>query len=88
MHEARRTEALEIEVAGKIVAPWTERRQRRIELRLHLDEGTGRRRQTAANREPHTLRLVDDTVALDPLDAQHEAVGLLAFVTQLDKAGE
>jgi hypothetical protein len=88
VHKARRAEALEIEVAGKILAAGPQRRQRRIELRLDLDKSTGRRRQTAANGEPDTLRLVDDAVALDPLDAQHEAVGLLALVAQFDKARE
>ena len=86
MHEARRADALEIKIAREIIASRPQRLQRRIKLRLRLDESAGRRRHAAANGKPHTLRLVDDAVAVDALDAQHEAIGLLALVAQFDKA--
>jgi hypothetical protein len=62
--------------------------QRRIELRLGLDEGAGRRRHAAANGEPDALGLPDNAVALDPRHPQHEAVGFLALLAQFDKTGE
>jgi hypothetical protein len=86
VHEARGADALEIEIAGEIVTSGPQRLQRRIELRLRLDEGAGRWRHAAADGEPHALRLVDDAVALDALKPQHEAVGFLALVAHLDKA--
>jgi hypothetical protein len=86
MHETGGADALEIEVAGEVVASRPQRLQRRIELRLRLDIGAGRRRHAAADRKPDALRLVDDAVALDAIEPQHEAVGLQAFVAQLDEA--
>jgi hypothetical protein len=88
MHETRGAKALEIEIAGEVVASGPQRLQRWIELRLDLDERAGRRRHAAADGEPHALGLVDDAIAVDPFDAQHETVGLLALLAQLDKAGE
>ena len=88
MHEAGCADALEIKVAGKVIAAGPQRLQRRIELRFHLDEGAGGRRRAAAHRQPHALRLPGDAVAVDPLDPQHEAVGLLALLAQLDETGE
>jgi hypothetical protein len=87
MHEAGRADALEIKVAREIVAPGPQRLQRRVKLRLRLDEGAGRRRHAAANGKPDALRLVDNAVAFNTLEPEHKAVGLLAFVAQLDKAG-
>ena len=55
-------------------------------MRLDFDEGARGRRQPALDREPHALRLVVDAVAVDAVDAQHEAIGVLAFFAQLDKA--
>jgi hypothetical protein len=53
---------------------------------MKLDESAGRRRHAAADGKPHALRLVDNAVAFDTLQPQHKAIGLLAFVAQLDKA--
>ena len=88
MHETRCADTLEVKIAGEVVAPGPQRRQRRIELRLHLDEGAGRRRRAAAYGQPDTLRLVDDPFTLDPLDTEHEAVGFLALLAQLDETGQ
>ena len=88
VHETGRADALEIKVAGKVIAAGPQRLQRRIELRFHLDEGAGGRRRAAAHRQPHALRFPGDAVAVDPLDPQHEAVGLLALLAQLDETGE
>jgi hypothetical protein len=74
VHEAGGVDALEIEVAGEIVASRAQRLQRRIELRLRLDESAGRRRHAAVDREPHALRLVDNAVSLDAFEPQYEAV--------------
>ena len=76
---------MEIKVAREIVTSRPQRLQRRIKLRLRLDEGAGRRRHAAADGKPDALRLVDNAVAFDALEPQHEAVGLLAFVAQLDE---
>lgn len=54
------------EIAGEVVAAGPQRLPWRIELRLRLDEGAGRRRHATANGEPHPLRLLDNAVALDP----------------------
>jgi hypothetical protein len=77
---------LEIKIAREVVAARPQRLQRRIKLCLRLDESAGRRRHAAADGKAHALRLVDNAVALDALEPQHEAVGLLAFVAQFDKA--
>ena len=55
-------------------------------MRFDFDERARGRRQTALDREPHPLRLVVDAIAVDAVDAQHEAVGVLALLAQLDKA--
>jgi hypothetical protein len=88
VHETRRADALEIKIAGEVVAPGPQRLQRWIKLRLGLDKGAGRRRHAAANGEPHALRLPDNAVALDPRHPQHEAVGFLALLAQFDNTGE
>jgi len=88
VHKAGRADALEIKVAGKVVAAGPQWLQRRVELRFHLDEGAGGRRRAAAHRQPHALRFPGDAVAVDPLDPHHEAVGLLALLAQLDETGE
>ena len=88
MHKTRCADALEVKIAGEVIAAGPQRRQRRIELRLHLDEGAGRRRRAAAHGKPDTLRLVDDPFSLDPLDTEHEAVGFLALLAQLDETGQ
>ena len=77
---------LEIKIAGEIVRARRQRLQRRIEHGFDFDEGARGRRQPALDREPHPLRLVVDAVAVDAVDAQHEAVGVLALFAQLDKA--
>ena len=79
-------DALEIKVASEIVASRPQRRQRRIELRLRLDKSAGRWRRAAAHGEAHALRLVDDAVAFDALEPEHEAIGFLTLVTQFDEA--
>jgi len=88
VHEAGRADALKIKVAGKVIAAGPQRLQRRVELRFDLDEGAGGRGHAAAHREPHAPRLPGDAAAVDPLDPQHEAVGLLALLAQLDETGE
>ena len=84
--EAGGADLLEIKIAGEIVRARRQRLQRRIEHGFDFDKGARGRRQPALDREPHPLRLVVDAVAVDAIDAQHEAVGMLAFLTQLDKA--
>jgi hypothetical protein len=84
--EARRADALEIKIAGKIVATGFERLQRRIEQRLGLDERAWLRRHAALDRKPHPLRLLVHAAAVHPLDAQHKAIAMLALLAQLDKA--
>ena len=85
-HKARGADALEEQIAGEIVAARLERLQRRVEQGFDLDEGARRRRHAALDREPHALGLHTETPAVDTVDAQHEAVGVLAFFAQLDKA--
>ncbi len=77
---------LEIKIAGEIVGARRQRLQRRIEHRFDFDERARGWRQPALDREPDALRLVVDAVAVDAIDAQHEAVGVLALFTQFDKA--
>jgi hypothetical protein len=80
--EAGGADALEIKVAGEIVAAGTQRRQRRFELRLDLDERAGRRRHAAAHGQPHALRRLGNAAAVDVLDAHDEAIGFLALLAQ------
>ena len=86
--EARRANALEVEITGKIVAAGRERLQWRIEQRLGLDKGARRRRHAAFDGEPHTRRLLVHAAAFHVLDTQHEAVGVLALLAQLDETGD
>jgi hypothetical protein len=87
-HEAGGADALEIKVAGEIVAARPQRLQRRFKLGLDLDERARGRRHAAAYREAHTLGRLDYAVPLDAFDAHHEAVGFLALLAQSDEAGE
>ena len=76
---------LEIKIAGEIIRARRQRLQRRIEHGFDFDEGARRRRQPALDREPDPLRLVVDAIAVDAVDAQHEAVGALALLAQSTK---
>jgi len=86
VHEAGGADALEIKVARKVIAARPKRLQRRIELCFGLNERAGRRCHAAADRKPYALRLVGNPRSLDTLYTQHEAVGLLTLLAQLDKA--
>jgi hypothetical protein len=83
LHEAGRADALEVEVAREIVAAGPQRAQRRIEPRLHFDERADRRRHALLHRKPDTLGRVAQP-ALHLVDAHHDAVGALAFLTHFD----
>ena len=85
VHEAGSAEPLKEKIAGEIITARPQRLQRRLQLRLDLDECAGRRRGAALDRQPHALRLVGDARAVDAIDAQNKTVGLLAFLAQLDK---
>ena len=43
---------------------------------------------TPPHREPHAIRLPDNAIAVETIDPQHEAVGLLTLLAQLNKTGE
>jgi hypothetical protein len=40
------------------------------------------------DRQPHAPGHFVDAAALDAIDAQHEAIGMLALLAQFDKAGD
>ena len=87
-HEAGRADALEVHVARKIVAVGRKRLQRRIEQRLDFDEAPGGGAMPRLTESRTRSRLVLDAVAVDPLDADHHAIGMLALLAQFDKAGD
>jgi hypothetical protein len=86
--ETRGADALEEHIPREIVRAGFERLHRRIEHRLDFDVGTGVRRHAALHREPHALRLLVHAAAFHVIDAQHEAVGVLALFAQLDIAAD
>lgn len=75
-------------IAREIVTAWLERLQRRIERGFDLNEGSRCRGRAALDRKPHALRRLLDAAAIDAVDTQHEAVGVLAFLAQFDKTGD
>ncbi len=83
-----RADALEIKVAGEIVAARFERLQRWIEERPDRDEAARRRRRAALHCQPHALQFVVEPRPLDMVDAQHKAISVLALLAQLDIAGD
>jgi hypothetical protein len=87
-YETGCADALKEKIAGKVVAAGLERLQRRIEHRLDFNKGASGRRGAALHGEPHALRLLPHAAAFHILDAQHEAVGFLAFFAQFDEAGD
>ena len=85
--KAGRADALEEQITREIVTAGFERPQRWIERGFDLDERARRRRHAALDRQPHAARHLIDTATLDAVDAQHETVGMLTLLAQLDKPG-
>ncbi len=56
-HEAGRTDALEVHVAGKVIAAGPQRLQRRCQMRFEGDEAADRGRATFAHGDAHALGL-------------------------------
>ncbi len=80
-------DALEIEVAREVVGARVQRVGRRIEPRLHGDEGADRGRLALAHGEPDALRPAGEARRLDRGDAEHDAVAALALLARLDVTG-
>ena len=85
-HEAGRADALKEHVAREIVGARPQRRERRQQPRLQLDEAADIGRGALLHRQPHALELVEQPRRIHLRHAQHEAVGALADVAGLDKA--
>ena len=75
-----------IHVAAEIVAARPQRRERRQQPRLQLDEAADRGRGALLHRQPHALEFCRSARAFHGDDAQHKAVGALADVAGLDEA--
>jgi hypothetical protein len=86
-HQAGGADALEIEVAGEVVAAGMQRRGRRIDPRLHGDEGADRGRPALAHGEPDAFGPVAQARAFHRGDAEHDAVAALALLAGLDETG-
>jgi hypothetical protein len=86
-HEAGGANALEKYIAREIVTARLDRLQRRIERGFGFDERSGRWRHAALDQKPHAPRRFLDPAAVDAVDTEHEAVGVLALLAQFDKAG-
>jgi hypothetical protein len=86
--EAGGADALEIQVAGEIVAAGFERRERRIEPRLELDELADSRRRALAHGEANAAERFCEPPAFDRVDTDHDAVGALAGLARFDPAGD
>src|SRR5262249_8371942 len=80
-------DALKIKVAGEVVAAWPQRREGRIEPRLHFDERTDGRRLTFAHRNPHPIGRLVEAAALEPLDLDDDPIGALALLARFDPTG-
>jgi len=86
--KAGRADALEKQIARKIVTAGLERLQRRLKRCFDFNERSRRWRHAALDRKPHAPRLVFEARAIKAIDAQHEAVGVPALLAQFDKAGD
>src|SRR5262249_62022297 len=70
-----RADALEVEVARKVVAAGAQRLERRIEARLDGDEAADRWRRPPRGREPHALGQFREAAAPDRLHLDEDALG-------------
>src|SRR5205823_11260317 len=86
--EAGGADALEIQVAREIVAAGLERRERRTEPRLELDELAHRRRRALAHGKANAPGRRIEPPAFDRLGADHDAIGALARFPHFDPAGD
>ncbi len=77
-----------IDRLSEIVAAGFERRERRIEPRLELDELTDGRRRALAHGETNAAGRFREAPAFDLVDPDHDAVGALAGFAHLDPAGD
>ena len=77
-----------IQVAAEIVRARPQRRQRRLQPCLQLNETADRRRGALAHRQPHAFEFGVAARAFHGRDAQHKTVGALADIAGLDEAGE
>ena len=75
-----------IHVAAEIVGARPQRRQRRQQPRLQLDETADGGRGALAHRQPHAFEFCQAARALHRSDAQDKAVGARADVAGLDEA--
>ena len=85
-HKAGRADALEIEIAGEVVAAGTQRLERRIEPRAERHVGADRRRGALLHRDADALGLLLQPRAFERQRADDDAVGALALLADLDEA--
>ena len=87
-HETGCADALKIEIAAEIIAAGPQWRERRLQPRFQFDETADLGRRALSHREPDALEFYLPARAFHLDHAKHEAVGALADVAGLDKAGQ
>ena len=85
-HEAGRADALEIKIAGEVVAAGAQRFERRAEAGAERDVGADQGRGALLDRDADPVELLRQPGGLDRLHPHHDAVGALALLADLDEA--
>ena len=83
-----RPDALKIKIAREIVAAGPQWRQRRLQSCFQFDEAADLRRRAFPDRQPNTFELDLPARAFHLCYPQHKAIGALADIPRLDKAGQ
>jgi hypothetical protein len=85
-HKAGRPDALEVEVAGEVVAAGAKRFERRAQAGAERDVCANQGRGALLDRDAHLVELLRQPGGLDRLHPHHDAVSALSLLANLDEA--